>query len=225
MANIVIQPGFFKAFSLLKNKDYQNILHQLRMIDKILIDTGVEKEFISKYLAKKLAEKKALSKVDFLTPKDEEEAFKALLELDKYNNLRKEIEKNSVEEIEIDEKDEFILVKGDYHEGVVGIVASRLVHKYKKPAIVFHKKGDILKGSGRSLGNIDIFGLINECKELLEGFGGHKMACGLSVKENNFGELKKILNEKIGLLLISLLFNIEFPEQETPIFSGKSTLK
>jgi ferredoxin len=47
MANIVIQPGFFKAFSLLKNKDYQNILHQLRMIDKILIDTGVEKEFIS----------------------------------------------------------------------------------------------------------------------------------------------------------------------------------
>jgi single-stranded-DNA-specific exonuclease len=134
---------------------------------------------------------------DFLTSKDEEEAFKALLELDKYNNLRKEIESKSVEEIEIDEKDEFILVKGDYHEGVVGIVASRLVHKYKKPAIVFHKKGDILKGSGRSLGNIDIFGLINECKELLEGFGGHKMACGLSVKENNFGELKKILNEKI----------------------------
>ena len=134
---------------------------------------------------------------EFLTSKDEEEAFKALLELDRYNNLRKEIEKKSVEKIEIDKKDEFILVKGDYHEGVVGIVASRLVQKYKKPAIVFHKNENILKGSGRSLGNIDIFELINECKELLDGFGGHKMACGVSVKEENFYKLKEKLNNLI----------------------------
>ena len=134
---------------------------------------------------------------EFLISKDENRAFELLMELDRLNNLRKETEKEAVESIE-ECRDDFILVKGDYHEGVVGIIASRLVHKYKKPAIVFCEKGDILKGSGRSLGNIDIFSLVNECKELLEGFGGHKMACGLSLKSENFEKLKIALNDKIS---------------------------
>jgi len=134
---------------------------------------------------------------EFLISKDENRAFELLMELDRLNNLRKETEKEAVESIE-ECRDDFILVKGDYHEGVVGIIASRLVHKYKKPAIVFCEKGDTLKGSGRSLGNIDIFSLVNECKELLEGFGGHKMACGLSLKSENFEKLKIALNDKIS---------------------------
>ncbi len=132
----------------------------------------------------------------FLISKDENEAYKLYLELDKLNNLRKETEKNIIENIEIEE-DNFILVKGDYHEGVIGIIASRLVHKHNKPAIVFSKNGDLLKGSGRSLGNIDIFELVSECEELLEGFGGHKLACGLNIKEEKFELLKRKLNEKI----------------------------
>ncbi|GAX86965.1 single-stranded-DNA-specific exonuclease [Lebetimonas natsushimae] len=133
---------------------------------------------------------------NFLVSKNEEEAFRYYLELDRLNNLRKETEKEIFESIEIKD-DDFILSFGDYHEGVVGIIASRLVHKYKKPAIVFSKKDNILKGSGRSLGNIDIFSLISECEELLEGFGGHKMACGLTIKKENFEKLKTALNEKI----------------------------
>ena len=133
---------------------------------------------------------------EFLVSENENEAYDLYLELDRLNNLRKEIEKEIFEDIEI-EDDEFIVVKGDYHEGVIGIIASRLVHKYNKPAIVFSKNGELLKGSGRSLGNIDIFELISECEDILEGFGGHKLACGLSIKNEKFETLKKELNKKI----------------------------
>ena len=133
----------------------------------------------------------------FLTSSDENEAFELLMELDRLNNLRKETEKEAVESIKTGD-DDFIVVNGDFHEGVVGIIASRLVYKHKKPAIVFCKNKDLLKGSGRSLGNIDIFSLVNECKELLEGFGGHKMACGLSLKKENFDKFKNLINLKIS---------------------------
>jgi len=133
---------------------------------------------------------------EFLISENENEALNLYLELDRLNNLRKETQKEILDDIKKSD-DEFILVKGDYHEGVIGIIASRLVHKYQKPAIVFSSKGATLKGSGRSLGNIDIFELISECAYLLEGFGGHKMACGLTVKKENFINLKNLLNEKI----------------------------
>ena len=133
---------------------------------------------------------------EFLISEDENQAYNLYLELDRLNNLRKETEKEILEDIEV-ENEEFIVVKGDYHEGVIGIIASRLVHKYNKPAIVFSRNGESLKGSGRSLGNVDIFSLISECEDVLDGFGGHKLACGLSVKEEKFEILKRKLNEKI----------------------------
>ena len=132
----------------------------------------------------------------FLISEDENEAYNLYLELDRLNNLRKETEKEIIENIE-EIKDDFIVVKGDYHEGVIGIIASRLVHKYNKPAIVFSCNEGKLKGSGRSLGNIDIFELISECEDVLDGFGGHKLACGLSISEEKFEILKEMLNKKI----------------------------
>ncbi len=133
---------------------------------------------------------------DFLVSEDDEEAFMLFLELDRINNQRKEIEKEILESIEVG-NDDFIVISGDYNEGVIGIIASRLVHKYKKPAIVFSQKDKILKGSGRSLGNIDIFELVKGCEELLEGFGGHKMACGLSIRAENLEKLKEMLNKRV----------------------------
>ena len=138
----------------------------------------------------------AMVAFEFLVSENEEEALRLYLELDRLNNLRKDIEADILNNLEIDDNDDFILVKGNFNEGVIGIIASRLVHKYNKPAIVF-SEDENLKGSGRSLGNVDIFELISECEDLLEGFGGHKMACGLSVKKENFNLLKQILNEKI----------------------------
>jgi len=138
----------------------------------------------------------AITAYRFFISETEQEAYSYLMELDSYNNERKEVEKNALESIEVGDED-FIVIKGDYHEGVVGIIASRLVHRYKKPAIVFCEEDGKLKGSGRSLGNIDIFSLVSECADLLEGFGGHKMACGMKLKSENFEELKKTLNKKI----------------------------
>jgi len=132
---------------------------------------------------------------EFLISEDDEEALNLYLELDRLNNLRKETETDILDNLDIKDED-FLLVKGNFHEGVIGIIASRLVHKYNKPAIVF-SEDENLKGSGRSLGNIDIFSLISECEDLLEGFGGHKMACGLSIKKENFNLLKQKLNDKI----------------------------
>ena len=132
----------------------------------------------------------------FLISKNEEEAFNLFLELDRLNNLRKKTEKEILETIEI-QGDDFLMAKGDFHEGVIGIVASRIVHKYKKPVIVFSKNKNNLKGSGRSLGNIDIFGLVSQCEDLLLGFGGHKMACGVSIEDDKFDKLKNRLNKKI----------------------------
>ena len=151
----------------------------------------------------------------FLISEDENEALNLYLELDRLNNLRKETEKIILNDIEKTD-DDFILVKGDYHEGVIGIIASRLVHIYKKPAIVFSEKGNLLKGSGRSLGNIDIFSLISECSDLLEGYGGHKMACGLSVEKNNFEKLKKKLNKKIKKFSDNDFFIEDFVLGELP---------
>jgi len=163
------------------------------------------KEFDSEFIAFQIAPRlNAAGRVahagvafKFLISEDENEAFRLLMELDGFNNLRKEIEKEIVESIEIDENDDFLIAYGDYHEGVVGIIASRLVHKYKKPAIVLCDNGEYLKGSGRSLGNIDIFELVSGCEELLEGFGGHKMACGLSIKCENVEKFKKKINTLI----------------------------
>ena len=106
--------------------------------------------------------------------------------LNETNEYRKEVEKQITSiAIENSNQEHFIVASGDFHEGVVGIVASRLVHHYKLPAIVFSDKGDILKGSGRSLGDVNIYELVSKCKNLLEGFGGHKLACGLSIKKEN----------------------------------------
>ena len=125
------------------------------------------------------------------------EARKYYEQLNETNNYRKEIEKEITEiSIENSNGKHFIIASGDFHEGVIGIVASRLVHHYKLPAIVFSEKGEILKGSGRSLGDVNIYNLISKCSEFLEGFGGHKLACGLSLKKDNLKKfIEKIDNE------------------------------
>jgi single-stranded-DNA-specific exonuclease len=78
-----------------------------------------------------------------------------------------------------------LVVAGDFHEGVVGIVAGHLSSHFQKPAIVLTEKGDYYKGSGRSWGDIDLFSIINEYSHLLEGFGGHKAAAGLNISAKN----------------------------------------
>lgn len=118
--------------------------------------------------------------------------------LGRLNEERKETEMQTTEEAlsQVDENAKVIVVWGeDWHEGVVGIVASRLVDRFGVPAIVLSVKDGVAKGSARSIGNVDIYKLIKENESLLEKFGGHKMAAGLSLNIENLDTFKTQINQ------------------------------
>ncbi|MRI58304.1 MAG: single-stranded-DNA-specific exonuclease RecJ [Epsilonproteobacteria bacterium] len=96
----------------------------------------------------------------------------------------------------VKDDDPIILCAGDdWSEGVVGIVAARLTDRFKKPSIVLTKSKDLLKGSGRSLGDVDLFALLQESSHFLEGFGGHKKAAGLSLYPKNLPLFRRSIQE------------------------------
>lgn len=117
--------------------------------------------------------------------------------LNKYNLERQTIEKNILVEAdkeiakEIDEKSSIILGKENWHNGVIGIVASKIVEKYSKPTILVCFDGNIGKGSGRSIPNFQLHQALQEISEFLEQYGGHSMAVGLTVKKENFEKFRE----------------------------------
>lgn len=91
-----------------------------------------------------------------------------------------------------------VFVSGDYHIGVAGIVASNLVEKYKKPSIVLCKMQDgVYRGSARSVPGIDLYSALEKCSELLLGFGGHKMAGGMTVAEGHMADFKALFDKVV----------------------------
>ena len=133
----------------------------------------------------------------FLCSKNIREANSYLEMINEINNSRKEEEKNLYESslIDIDENDSIIVTWGqNWHEGVIGIVASRLSKTYKKPAIVFSIDENRAKGSARSVGKFDILDLIASQSDILIGFGGHKGAAGLVIEPANLQEFKRRVN-------------------------------
>ncbi len=135
---------------------------------------------------------------DFLTASSVDKAAKAFELLNDLNSLRQQTQADTVEQasLHVNTDDKIIVAAGEnWHEGVVGIVASRLVNRYKKPAIVFNIQDGIAKGSARSLADVDIFAVINSQKALLQKFGGHKMAAGLSLHVENLDDFKKSINQ------------------------------
>ncbi len=89
-----------------------------------------------------------------------------------------------------------IVVDGEnWHQGVIGIVASRLCEKYGKPCIVISKSGDVAKGSGRSIDGFSLYDALSFCKDILVQFGGHKLAAGLTVETDKIDEFRNKINE------------------------------
>lgn len=135
--------------------------------------------------------------LNFLTAKNEKVAYEQFELLDALNNQRKETEAEVTEMAmqQVNKDDRVIVVAGEeWHEGVVGIVASRLVNEFEKPTIVLSISGGIAKGSARSLGDVDLFELISTQKEHLNKFGGHKMAAGMSLDVDKIDIFRKELN-------------------------------
>jgi len=136
---------------------------------------------------------------EFLMTKNLDEARAILDELISFNNERKSIEREITKSAikQVNSSDSIAIVSGkDWNEGVVGIVAARVAEHFKKPAIVLSCKDGICKGSGRSYGDCDLYELVFSAKEHYLKFGGHKMALGLSLKEEKLALVKSLLNIK-----------------------------
>jgi single-stranded-DNA-specific exonuclease len=117
-------------------------------------------------------------------------------ELEKENKLRRDIDEITFKEaqeilethLNPPEDKAFVLYKRDWHPGVIGIVASRIVEKYYRPTIMITVVDGVGKGSARSVSNFNIYQAIKECSHLLSGFGGHKYAAGLTIDEGKIPE-------------------------------------
>ncbi|MDD6795115.1 MAG: single-stranded-DNA-specific exonuclease RecJ [Clostridiaceae bacterium] len=144
--------------------------------------------------------------VELLMEEDEKKAEEQAKRLVELNKERQELTTESVERViqdlerEFNEEDKVILVYDpEIHESIAGIVAGRVREKYNLPTIILTRGKDMPKGSARSVEGYDMFKELNKCKEYIEKFGGHPMAAGLSVKEENIPLLRKALNERCEL--------------------------
>lgn len=129
---------------------------------------------------------------------DLESATKITKELNEYNTLRQSTEKaiyeDAVQQIEknhLDENNSIVLGGKGWHHGVIGIVSSKVTDKYYKPSILLSFEDDIAKGSGRSVPGFDLYEGLTKCEDLLEKYGGHSMAVGLTLKKENLEKFKE----------------------------------
>lgn len=143
--------------------------------------------------------------LSLLLCEEEEGADVMAQELKELNDLRKDMTQKSLEQavamVEEQYLEDKVLVAflPDAHESLAGIIAGRLRERYHKPALVLTRGEEGIKGSGRSIETYHMFQALVEVKELLVKFGGHPMAAGLSLKEENVNALRKALNEKARL--------------------------
>ena len=141
--------------------------------------------------------------VELFTTKDKKEAEKLALAMDMKNEERQLIEARIYQEAEEMLKsnprfkdDKVLVLAGEnWHHGIIGIVASKLTEKYYKPTVLLCIEGDEATGSARSIKGFDMFASLSECKELMEKFGGHEQAAGLTVKVENIDKLRDKINE------------------------------
>ena len=168
--------------------------------------------------------------VELLTATDEETANRIGSEINRHNNERKDIDRKTTQEAiamvesgkvlkgldDISLKHTTIVYNPDWHKGVVGIVASRLVEYFYRPTVVFTRSKDFVTGSARSVHGFDIYAAIESCSDLLENFGGHIYAAGLTLREENLPEFCRRMDEKVSKTII--------PQQLTPVIDVDSRL-
>jgi len=140
--------------------------------------------------------------LEMFLEKDEKKAYELAGDLKALNDERKDMtQKELLKGLDIVEKNGLnsdnvlVVYLPECHESLAGIIAGRIREKYYKPTIVLTGAQDGVKGSGRSIDNYNMFEEINKCKELLTKFGGHPMAAGMSLSEENVENFKKKLND------------------------------
>ena len=140
--------------------------------------------------------------VELLTEFDLTQAIQFAADIETFNADRKDLDKQITKQalsqiIENNEENRFstVVYQEDWHKGVIGIVASRLVENYYRPTVVFTKSGEKLAASARSVKDFDIYNALEACAEHLEQFGGHMYAAGMTIKEENLQAFKQAFEE------------------------------
>ena len=125
-------------------------------------------------------------------------------EIEKYNADRKDLDQqitiealNQIEENKEQNRFSNVVFQENWHKGVIGIVASRLIETYYKPTIVFTKSGDKLAASARSVSGFDVYNALENCSNHLEQFGGHKYAAGMTLMPENYLAFKNAFNKEV----------------------------
>ena len=195
--------------------------------------------------------------VELLTEFNLEQAQQFAKEIEDYNSERKGLDKQITQEalLQIEENNEqerftSVVFQENWHKGVIGIVASRLIETYYRPTLVFTKSGDYYAASARSVRGFDVYNALEACAEHLEQFGGHMYAAGMTLKAENYEAFKnafeKVVQETIDPELltpeIELDAEIDFseitpklvrilkqfepfgPENMTPVFVTKNAI-
>ena len=195
--------------------------------------------------------------VALLTEYNLDQAEQFASEIEQHNSDRKELDKQITKEafFQIEENNEqnrfsTVVYQENWHKGVIGIVASRLVENYYRPTIVLTKSGDKLAASARSVKDFDVYNALEACAEHLEQFGGHMYAAGMTLKEENYekfkaafeNEVKKTIHPDLLIPEISVDLEMNFsdldekfmrilkqfepfgPENMTPVFLSKNII-
>ena len=195
--------------------------------------------------------------VALLTEYNIQQAEQFASEIEKYNSDRKDLDKQITKEalLQIQENKEqvrcsTVVYQENWHKGVIGIVASRLVENYYRPTIVFTKSGDKLAASARSVKDFDVYNALEACAEHLEQFGGHMYAAGMTMLPENYENFKNAFEKVVAatihpdLLIPEIAYDAEInlsdlnpklmrvlkqfepfgPENMTPLFLAKNLM-
>ena len=145
--------------------------------------------------------------VELLVSRDFADAYQKAKNIDQYNKDRKELDKRITEEANaiienhrnlLTGKKSIVIYNKDWHKGIIGIVASRLTELYYKPSVVLTLSNGLATGSSRSVQGFDVYSAIDASRDLLENFGGHTYAVGLSMKEENIPEFTRRFEEYVA---------------------------
>jgi single-stranded-DNA-specific exonuclease len=144
----------------------------------------------------------AMRGVELLMSDNEHEANAIARELEELNARRQELDRRTLDEaremladVDLEQTYGIVLAKEGWHPGVIGIVASRIVEEYGRPAILIALEGETGKGSGRSIAALDLHAALTQCSSLLTRYGGHRAAAGISIRSARVAEFAARFNE------------------------------
>ena len=170
--------------------------------------------------------------VDLLLSESIEEATNRAKEIEGFNENRKALDREITQQalVQIEESEQTnnastVVYDPNWHKGVIGIVASRLIETHYKPTVVFSRSGDVLTASARSVRDFDLYAALSECQDYMIQFGGHKYAAGLTIRPEQYVGFCKRFEKVVSKLIQpeqkerTLLIDMEIPITEiTPKF-------